>query len=70
MAPQEGNAADDRVDLSGWVTIDNKSGATYRDAALKLVAGPDPKIFGDERAMGAALRVLPLPPGAPGEGGD
>ena len=23
----------------GWVTIDNKSGATYRDAALKLVAG-------------------------------
>jgi len=25
------NAADDRADLSGWVTIDNKSGATYRD---------------------------------------
>ncbi len=33
------NAADDRADLSGWVTIDNKSGATYRDAALRLVAG-------------------------------
>jgi hypothetical protein len=33
------NAADDRADLSGWVTIDNRSGATYRDAALKLVAG-------------------------------
>lgn len=33
------NAADDRADLTGWVTIDNKSGATYRDAALKLVAG-------------------------------
>ncbi len=33
------NGADDRADLSGWVTIDNKSGATYRDAALKLVAG-------------------------------
>jgi hypothetical protein len=33
------NAADDRADLTGWVTIDNKSGGTYRDAALKLVAG-------------------------------
>ena len=33
------NAADDRADLTGWVTIDNKSGATYSEAALKLVAG-------------------------------
>jgi len=32
--------ADDRKsDLTGWVTIDNKSGATYTNAALKLVAG-------------------------------
>jgi hypothetical protein len=33
------NAAEDRADLTGWVTIDNKSGGTYKDAALKLVAG-------------------------------
>jgi hypothetical protein len=33
------NAADTRSDLTGWVTIDNKSGATYGNAALKLVAG-------------------------------
>jgi hypothetical protein len=33
------NPADDRGDLTGWVTIDNKSGATYGNAALKLVAG-------------------------------
>jgi hypothetical protein len=33
------NAADTRADLTGWVTIDNKSGATYGNAALKLVAG-------------------------------
>ena len=33
------NAAADRADLTGWVTIDNKSGATYGNAALKLVAG-------------------------------
>jgi hypothetical protein len=33
------NEKDDRADLSGWVTIDNKSGTTYRNARLKLVAG-------------------------------
>lgn len=33
------NDKDDRADLSGWVTIDNKSGATYKDAKIKLVAG-------------------------------
>ena len=33
------NAADTRSDLTGWVTIDNKSGSTYSNAALKLVAG-------------------------------
>ena len=33
------NEDDTRMDLSGWVTIDNRSGATYRDATLKLVAG-------------------------------
>jgi len=33
-------APDDRaLDLSGWVTIDNRSGASYKDAELKLVAG-------------------------------
>lgn len=30
---------DANLDLSGWVTIDNKSGATYKNATLKLVAG-------------------------------
>ena len=30
---------DDMLDLSGWVSITNKSGATYPDATLKLVAG-------------------------------
>ncbi len=33
------NDKDDKADLSGWVTIDNQSGATYRDAKIKLVAG-------------------------------
>lgn len=28
-----------RLDLSGWVTLNNRSGATYRQARLQLVAG-------------------------------
>ena len=33
------NAADDRLDLNGWVTLTNQSGAAYPDARLQLVAG-------------------------------
>jgi hypothetical protein len=33
------NAQDTQANFSGWVTIDNKSGATYQNAGLKLVAG-------------------------------
>ncbi len=30
---------DKSLDLAGWVSIDNRSGATYPDAKLKLIAG-------------------------------
>jgi len=33
------DAADRMADIAGWVTLDNKSGASYENAALKLVAG-------------------------------
>ena len=33
------NDKDSQLNLSGWVTINNQSGATYNDAKLKLVAG-------------------------------
>src|SRR4030043_987760 len=33
------NKLDTMTDLTGWVTLDNRSGATYRNALLKLVAG-------------------------------
>jgi len=33
------NKLDTFTDLTGWVTIDNRSGATYKNALLKLVAG-------------------------------
>jgi len=28
-----------KLDLDGWITLDNRSGASYKDARLKLVAG-------------------------------
>jgi hypothetical protein len=33
------NSDDTKTDLTSWVTLDNQSGGTYRDAALKLLAG-------------------------------
>lgn len=33
------NSDETRADVTGWVTIDNNSGAEYRNAELKLVAG-------------------------------
>jgi len=33
------NADETKIDFTGWVTIDNKSGATYKDAIIKLIAG-------------------------------
>ena len=33
------NKDDTSADISGWVSLDNRSGATYKNATLKLVAG-------------------------------
>lgn len=33
------NDKDDALDMSGWVTITNNSGAAYKEAVLKLIAG-------------------------------
>lgn len=33
------NADDDELDLMGWVTLTNNSGATYNNATMQLVAG-------------------------------
>jgi hypothetical protein len=38
------NADDTALDITSWVTIDNKSGATYDNAALKLMAGDVHKV--------------------------
>jgi len=47
-------AADEKsIDLTGWVTIDNQSGASYEDAKLKLVAGDVHVIQPEPRQMRA-----------------
>jgi hypothetical protein len=46
------NDADTRADLTGWVTLDNRSGASYRNAQLKLVAG-DVQRVREDLARGA-----------------
>jgi len=54
------NANDDRLDISGWVTLTNTSGASYHNARLQLVAGdvnqvrPQMKVRAQADAMLAA----------------
>lgn len=54
------NPGDDRLDLSGWVTLTNVSGTSYPNARLQLVAGDvnrvrrEMDLAGDVRLMKAA----------------
>jgi hypothetical protein len=51
------NDKDDMADLSGWVTIDNKSGTTYQNAKLKLVAGDVNRVRDEYEYRDKMLRV-------------
>jgi len=56
------NADDNMSDITGWVTIDNKSGATYKNASLKLVAGDvnrvkDEYAYRDKMMYAAKTRI-------------
>lgn len=57
------DATDRRAAVTGWVTIDNRSGATYTNAALKLVAG-DVHRAPDRARLGRALDVAARAPAA------
>lgn len=61
---------DDVLDLSGWVSITNKSGATYPEATLKLVAGEIHRVQPEMRYKESA-QISPylLANGAAGYGG-
>ncbi len=58
------NADDTKLDLMGWVTLNNKSGTTYKDAKLQLVAGDvnvvkhDFRQRRDNRPMAAMKSVI------------
>jgi hypothetical protein len=43
------NAKDTEIDLTGWVTVTNNSGTTFKNAGLKLVAG-DVNIVKEDRS--------------------
>ena len=51
------NDKDDKADLSGWVTIDNHSGATYKNAKLKLVAGDVNRVKNEFEYKDKMMRV-------------
>ena len=46
------NAAEDRLDLSGWVTLSNTSGTSYHNASLQLVAGDLNRVHERPSAVG------------------
>lgn len=60
------NQDETMVDLTGWVTIDNRSGATYRDAQLQLMAGDVRRVqeepgFGGMRMDAMMVKSAPAP---------
>lgn len=50
LSPKE-----DSIDLSGWVTLTNTSGASYKNAKLQLVAGDVNRVY-DEHPRPAMMR--------------
>jgi hypothetical protein len=51
------NPSDSQVGLTGWVTLENKSGATYRNALLRLVAGEIQRVREEKILDRAAPRM-------------
>lgn len=49
--------ADSHLDLTGWVTVTNNSGTSFRDAGLKLVAG-DVNIVQDQMRSGRMAKSM------------
>jgi hypothetical protein len=58
------NQAGDKLDLAGWVTVTNNTGATFTDARLKLLAGDVHlvKLEGEKKLSESDAK--PLPPDA------
>jgi len=56
---------DKHLNLAGWVTINNKSGATYQDAKVKLMAGEVHRVEERRNLKGRAYDTMELAAGAP-----
>lgn len=57
------NATDDRLDISGWATLTNRSGATYRNAVIRLVAGDLHRVR-DAQPLSRAAMAMAAPAAA------
>ncbi len=51
------NADETKIDFTGWVTIDNKSGATYKDSTLKLIAGDVRRVVAPQPRKDMVMRA-------------
>ena len=51
------NDKEDKLDLSGWVTLTNTSGASYKNAKLQLVAGDVNRVQQNMRPMVKTMRM-------------
>jgi len=54
------NQEDTKLDLTGWVTLTNNSGTSFKDAGLKLVAGDLNVIKTQAEAVGFARKSLAM----------
>jgi hypothetical protein len=54
------DAAEEKAGLQGWVTVNNNSGASYKDAKLKLVAGDVHKAQPNRPAPAPRARVAEM----------
>ena len=56
------NASDDKIDISGWVTLTNTSGTSYSNAKLQLVAGDVNRVAPQvQRSAMAMMAAAPAP---------
>lgn len=59
------DSSDKKAGLTGWVTLDNTSGTTYRNAKLQLVAGDVQKVEEERKFETAKARGAMAIPAAP-----
>ncbi len=62
------NKDENALDLTGWVTIDNRSGATYKDANLQLMAGDVRRVQENQNYMMDEMTMVKTAGGMGGGG--